>query len=401
MSAPLPVGFGVSAVPLARRNIFANKFRLIRSASGIAFSAFLMLVQLGFQTTFTESTLELIRRFDADLVVTSAVKYQLSRKSPFTRRALYQARAVPGVETARPVYGEWTRSTWQNSADGKRYFIQALAFDPDEPVFLIPEVTAKLAELRLPDTVMMDTRSRRFLGAARIGLETELARKQVKIIGNFSMGPDFFTDGTVITSDRNFAKLFPTKGPSSEPRTNDLTERPDVEFVFVKVKPGEDVATMQQRLTAALPSDLVVLTRQQLMDKEAIFQSKFSAAGPIFGLGVLIGFAVGMIIAYQILHNDIFDQLPQYATLKAMGYGNGYLVTVVLQQAIFYGLVGYIPAVLMCIGVFEILEEIVLLKAGLSAGTIALGAALTIGMCMLSGLIAVRRVIQADAAEVF
>jgi putative ABC transport system permease protein len=96
----------MAAVPLARRNLFSNKSRLLRSASGIAFAVFLMLVQLGFQAAFVDSTLEVIRNFDADIVLTSSTKYQLARKAPFSRRQLYQARGVAGVASARPIYAE-------------------------------------------------------------------------------------------------------------------------------------------------------------------------------------------------------------------------------------------------------------------------------------------------------
>jgi putative ABC transport system permease protein len=388
-------------VPLARRNILADRSRLLRSASGITFAVFLMLVQLGFRAAFIDSTLDVIRKFDADIVITSSVKYQLSKEAPFSRRQLYEARGVPGVEWARPVYAEWSRSTWKNQQTGHRYRIQVFGFDPDRPVFLIPAVNAKLAELRQPDTVMMDDRSRTFLGSDHVGLESELARHRVTVIGRFALGPDFFTDGTLITSDRNFEKWFAYEAKGSTTRGSGLTDLPDIEFGFVKVSPGYDIAAVQRNLRAALPSNVKVLTRAQLIDQERRWQARFSGVGPIFGLGVFIGFAVGIMISYQILYNDIFDQLPQYATLKAMGYGNGYLVKIVLQQAAFYGIVGYIPALLMCALLFKILGDIVLLPMQMSPQLIAVSFSLTLGMCIISALVAVRRVMQADPAEVF
>ena len=404
MGIRLPLGFGVETVPLARRNLLVDKMRLLRSASGIAFSIFLMIIQLGFQKAYIEGTLAVIRRFDADLVIVSSAKYQISKKSPFSRRLLYAARGVPGVATAYPVYGEWTRSTWQNATDGRRYFIQVLAFDPDQPAFLIPEVNAKLDELRLPDTVIMDRRSRANIGDARHGLTTELALRRLEVVGVFSMGPDFFTDGTLIMSDRTFEKFFPAgpaPSPTAEAARNRLSERPNVEFGFVKVAPGQDVAEVQRNLRAALSGEVSILTMQELMDKESSFQAIFNPVGPIFSLGVLVGFVVGMMISYQILFNDITDQLSQYATLKAMGYTNGYLVAVVLQQAVFYGIVGFIPALIYSAISLKVLAEIALLQFPLTPGLIAFSAALTVGMCIVSGLIAVRRVITTDPAEVF
>ncbi len=47
-------------------------------------------------------------------------------------------------------------------------------------------------------------------------------------------------------------------------------------------------------------------------------------------MGTIVGFVVGMLISYQVIYTDLSDQLPQYATLKAMGYGTRYLLRVVL-----------------------------------------------------------------------
>ena len=114
------LGLRIAAVPLARRNLFAERSQLLPSVSGIAFAIFLMLVQLGFQSAFNNSTLDVIRTFDADIVIISATKYQLSRKMPFSRRQLYEAKAVPGIASVRPLYAEWTASTWQNPKTGQR-----------------------------------------------------------------------------------------------------------------------------------------------------------------------------------------------------------------------------------------------------------------------------------------
>lgn len=403
MAWRIPLGVAErGAVPLAWRNLLADKSRLFRSASGIAFAVFLMLVQLAFRAAFIDSTLEIIRNLDADIVLTSSTKYQFGKKAPFSRRQLYQARGVPGVASARPIYAEWTRSTWKNPDSHQSYSVQVLGFDPQEPVFLFPEVQRESEALRQPDTVMMDSRSRRFLGTPRAGLETELARRKVQIIGSFSLGPDFTTDGTIIMSDRNFAKLFGGGGTTTvSGGMASLSDLPDVEFGIVKVTPGSDVAAVKRALKAALPSNVAVLTRQEFVDQESDFQAKYSGVGPIFGVGTVIGFVVGMMISYQVLFNDISDQLPQYATLKAMGYSSRYLVKVVLQQAVFYAFVGYLPAFLLGSVLLRILGEILLLPMRVSLSITVLSLALTLGMCIISGIIAVRRVIRADPAEVF
>lgn len=381
-------------VPLAWRNIMADRRRLLRSTSGIMFAALLMLLQLGFRGAFLDSALQIIHGIDGDIFLTSATKFRFGRKDPFSRRELYEARAVEGVESARPIYAEWTTSLWKNPQTKKTYTAQVLGFDPDQPVFRFPEVAAHLQELRQPDTALSDRRARRFHGLAPAGTVTELARRQLRIVGDFSLGPDFTTDGTVIMSDRNFAKFFaPAKWAEGE--------LPDVEFGIVKVKPGYSVEQVQHNLQAALPASIAARTKIEQLQLETTFQNSVSPVGPIFMLGTAIGFIVGMMISYQILYTDLSDQLPQYATLKAIGYQNSYLVRVVLTQAAFYAVCGFVPACLIGTFLYYVLGEIALLPMRMTAG-IALGTfALTLGMCLLSGVLAVRRVLAADPAEVF
>jgi putative ABC transport system permease protein len=387
--------FGLSAnVPLAWRNIMSDKRRLLRSTSGIMFAALLMLLQLGFRGAFLDSALQIIHQIDGDIFLTSATKFRFGRKDPFSRRQLYAARAVAGVQSARPIYAEWTTSLWKNPQTQKTYNVQVLAFDPDQPVFLFPEVIEHLQELRHPDTALSDRRARRFHGFAHAGTITELSRREIRIIGVFSLGPDFTTDGTVITSDRTFLKFF-------APHVLAADELADVEFGVIKMRPGYSIEEVQRNLQQALPSGIAVRTKTELLELEMLFQNSVSPVGPIFMLGTAIGFIVGMMISYQILYTDLSDQLPQYATLKAIGYENSYLVRIVLAQAAFYALCGFVPACIIGAFVYYFIGEIALLPLHMSTAIIFGTFALTLGMCLLSGALAVRRVLAADPAEVF
>jgi putative ABC transport system permease protein len=115
----------------------------------------------------------------------------------------------------------------------------------------------------------------------------------------------------------------------------------------------------------------------------------------------MIGFIVGLMISYQILYTELSNQESQYATLKAMGYGNAYLVRVVLTQSAFYGIVGFLPAAAVAMPLFRLIGEKALLPMHLGLGISGLAFALTLGMCLSAGALAVRRVIEADPAEIF
>jgi putative ABC transport system permease protein len=388
------LGWPGTVVPLAWRNILADKRRLLRSTSGIAFAVLLMLLQLGFRGAFLDSALEVIHNIDGDIFLTSSTKFRFGRKDPFSRRQLYAARAVDGVASARPIYAEWTISLWKNPQTLKTYNAQVLAFDPDQPVFLFPEIRKHLFELRQSDTALFDQRARRFLGLADAGTVTELSRREIRIIGSFALGPDFTTDGTLITSDRTFLKFF-------APHRLAEGELADMEFGVIKIRPGYKVEDVQRALKQVLPPGVAVLTKGELLALETAFQNSVSPVGPIFTLGTAIGFIVGMMISYQILYTDLSDQLPQYATLKAMGYENAYLVRVVLEQASFYALVGFLPAWLLAVCLYYLVGEIALLPLRMTIGIVAGTFVLTVGMCVLSGVLAVKRVLAADPAEVF
>jgi len=385
-SALLPGG----SVPLAWRNLVANKRRLVRSSAGIGFAALLMLVQLGFERAFFEASLNVIEKLDGDLFLLNASKYRFGADAPFSPRFLYAAAGVAGVASARPLYGDWLHFFWRSPRDGRRYLVQAFAFDPDQPVFLLPEVNAVRGRLKEADTVVVDRNSRRFLGMADGAAQTELAGRTVRIVGSFALGPDFASDGTVIMSDRTFAKL-----------RYGGRELPDVEAGIVKIAAGTGVPEVQKSLRTALPRDIAVLTKPELLAYESGFQARVSSAGPIFAMGTLVGFVVGMLISYQIVYTDLSEQLPQYATLKGIGYETPYLVRIVLEQAALAGLCGFVPAWLLCLLVYRAIAAVALIPLHMTFGLTVLSLALTLGMCLISAALAIRRVIRADPAEVF
>ena len=377
-------------VPLAWRNVIYDKKRLARSAAGISFAVLLMLIQLGFRNAFFDSSLALLDSINGDLMIVSATKYRLGVTDTFPRRRLYQSLGVDGIEQASPLHAEWTRSIWKNPQTRESFAVQVVAFHPDQPVLGIPDIVQQVDALKRADTVLMDRRGRGFLGRGEAGVETELAGRRVTIAGTFALGPDFVSDGTVVTSERTFFNLFPEGRRSTE-----------VEIGVLEVAQGHDPIAVQDAVRAILPGDVVVLTKQELLDLETRFQNDVSPVGPVFLAGTLIGFAVGILISYQIMYTDLSDFLPQFATLKAIGYRNRYMLVVTLQQAVFYALLGFVPAWLMTIGIFMAVGEAALLPMRMTLALTIGGLLLTVGMCVISGLIAVRRVLRADPAEVF
>ena len=174
-----------------------------------------------------------------------------------------------------------------------------------------------------------------------------------------------------------------------------------VEFGALKLQEGTDAGVVRQALARTLPGEVRVLSKPELIAFERAFQADLSSAGPIFWMGTFVGFVVGMLISYQIIYTDLSDHLPQYATLKGMGYQTGYLVRIVFEQAALSAVVAYVPAWLLALLVYWVIGNLALLPLQMTLWQTVISFALTLGMCLLSAGLAVRRVIAADPAEVF
>jgi putative ABC transport system permease protein len=163
------------------------------------------------------------------------------------------------------------------------------------------------------------------------------------------------------------------------------------------------VVALQKLIRSKLPNDVLVLTQDEIVQREQAYWIGTTSIGFIFGLGVVVSCIVGTVIVYQILYTDISEHLPEYATLKAMGYRSRYLFGVVIQEAMILAVMGYIPGYLVSLGLYEFTTRATSgsLPMSMNVGRAIFVLGLTIGMCAVSGLISVRKVITADPAEVF
>lgn len=390
-ASPAAGGARLHRVPLAWRSLTANKRRLLRSSAGIGFAVLLMLMQLGFEKAFFDASLQVLNGLDGDIFLQSAHKYQFATQDPIPAALLTSARRAPGVASARPLYAAWFDLFWKNPFDGMSFLVRGFAFDPDQPVFLFSEIDAQRKKLETAGTVLVDRRSRRFLGMDRGAAQSEINGAKVAVAGSFALGPDFVSDGTVMMSSRTFADLM--RGAAGNP--------PGIEAGVIKIAPGADPKAVQAALKKALPANVAVMTKDELIAFERAFQADLSSAGPIFAIGTVVGFVVGMLISYQIIFTEISDQLPQYATLKAIGYPTGFLLRVVLGQAALNAVAGWVPASLVALGLYRLIGDIALLPMRMSLAIALWSFGLTLAMCLISAVIAVGRVIRADPAAVF
>lgn len=381
--------------PLAWKNLVHDRRRFLLAVGGIGFAVLLMCMQLSFQRALFDSTLALIDKLNADLVITSEAKYTIIVREPFTRRRLFQALASPLVADAWPMYIETTQSLVINPETGEGLPIRVLAFDPGHPVLNIPEVAEHVQELRLPQTALYDRKSKPEYGPIRAhGPPIKLANHSVQVVGYFSLGTDFANDGNMIVSDVNYRTLFVVHGAGE----NVLG---DVDVGVVKLKPGVDPSRAKQDLVGRLPNDVTVRTKEEFKTMERHFWETSTPIGYIFWLGTTMGFVVGVVICYQVLYADIDDHMAEFATLKAMGYPNIYFVGVVLQEAVLLAVLGLVPGILVSMVLCGLVTAATGLLVAVGESTALLVLALSVMMCVVSGCLAMRKLMSSDPAELF
>ena len=323
-------------IPVAFLQLRKQPRRLLIAVAGIAMSSLGILCQMGFEDSLFRSATRLYQEFDADLVVLSPQYQFMVLPAQFTQRRALQA----------------------------------------------------------PDEVLFDARSRPEFGdlAAlfRSGpVQTEIADRRVSIRGLFEMGASFSADGTAITTDEGFARLFPQRNSRL------------VDLGLIHLRPNADVQEVLAKLQAALPRDVVVMTHDQLNERERGYWRGTTPAGFIFKTILGICLVVGCVSVYQILSADVAENLAQYATLKALGYRDRYFLVLTFEKAwlltsIAYP-VGFVLSALVYIGATHLtLVPLVMTSARvIGVYSIILAAA------FIAGVIAVKPLRRSDLSELF
>ena len=367
--------------------------RLLVALAGIAFADVLMFMQLGFQGALYDSNTRVNRAMLADIVLISPKALNLQNVSTFSRRRLLQAHDIPGVETATALY--ISSITWKNPQTRLNATVQVLGFAPDEPAFDLPEVNQQLDKLKLPDAVLFDRGARGEYADAIAAITegsaitTEVDRRTITLAGLFSLGASFGADANLMVSDQTFLRFFPRREAAS------------ISLGLIRVQPGTDPQQIAAALKTHLPDDVRVFTMTEYVEFEKNYWRTASPVGFVFGLGTAMAFVVGVVIVYQVLSTDVNAHLQEYATFKAMGYGNGYLLSIVFEEAIILALLGFVPGAILPIGLYAVAAKATALPVYMTTSRAAIVLLLTVVMCLLSGAIATRKLQSADPADMF
>ncbi|MFT7310407.1 MAG: putative ABC transport system permease protein, partial [Paracoccaceae bacterium] len=361
--------------------------------SGVAFANLLVFMQLGILGALNGSTVAPYTMLNADIIISSQDGNTLTDSANIARIRMYQALGVSGVASAVPLYVGMLPFSM---ADGTSVSLLAFGMETSQPSFASAGIAASLARLETENTALLDFQTRGVPATAFAGLAAgqpfsfEVNGQTMTAIGTLAVGGGFLADGTIVLSDQTFLRFFGqrTSGAPSH--------------ILIKVDDNVSVDRVVERIATALPPASVrVQTFDAAAKADLAFMSTERPTGVIFGFGVLIGIIVGIVIVYQVLSTDVSDHLREYATFKAMGYGQPFFLGIVFEEAIVLAVFGFIPGFIVSLGLYSGLSFVTNLPVAMDASRAVLVFLGTLTACTISGAIATRRLANADPADLF
>ncbi len=438
--------------PLTLHNLWHQRFKTAVSIGGVAFALLLVFMQLGFMGAVSHTATNLLDKLQFDVLLRARDYLHLYEAGLIDQRSLHVARNTPGVRSAHPMW--ITIQNWktmptqaqQLSGDfrGQYLPIAVMGYQPEQPVFDLPEVEEARELLLKGDAMLLDNSTQvdygpwesqalfpllpwttgRF-GEADIGRQTEVGGRLFTVGGLYTLGTGLAANGALITGQRGFARVAPwdtnqrvslglirleSDDPAEQARVvEQLKQRLSLQSesrtsqrVVETTQPAQ-LENSEQSTSESSGSDTIVsiVTRAEALAAERyrwLWQTPF---GLIFQMGVVLSLVVGASIVYMVLATDVANRMSEYATLLAMGYSRLFLASIVMTQAIVLSLLGFGVAW----GVAELLYRVTYRVSGIplmmDAQRILLVAALGVVMCCLSGLLALRKLWKAEPANLF
>jgi putative ABC transport system permease protein len=382
-----------TSVGVAWKQLSHHKVKLAVAAAGVVVAVMLMLVQLGIRQGAIDNSVAIAKRIQADLVVVSPRTKTIFQSAQFPRRLLYRLPAHPGVERVQEMY--MSQARWRNPWELREHPISIFAVDPRHPLMDFPGFASRASELLESDRVLFDGMSRTTYGPVvahlktHPWLETEVNLRKVRIIGTADVGVSISADGNLFVAPVNFLRLFPTRPAGS------------IDIGLVKLRPGVDVERVRQDLATQLGSEARILTKAAIVTAEEMFLRENAPVDFIFGMGAAVGFFIGFVVVYQILYTEVTNHLPQFATMKAMGFSDFYLLKIVLSQAVMLSVLGYIPGYFLAIALYQVATKAIQMPFTMTMERAVMVGTLTLVMCGLSGIIALQKARTANPADVF
>jgi len=373
--------------PIAWHNTFHNKKRVFAASAGVTFAILLIFMQIGFLDAAKKNASFLFERLDFDIIMISKGYLSTKRSLSINKFRISQVRNLSGIESSTGILIDSTR--WINPETNEKSSCLVIGVNTSDTPFINTNIKKILSSISRPNTVLVDRLSSDDYGKRVIGDSVMLKGAPYKITGEYDIGPGLISDGSIIVSQSSFQNLFNRKEDSG------------YEFGLIKIKPGYDINNVIQTIDDALPGDVRIITKENMIKKERNYFVSVKPIGIMFKVGATVAFIIGSVILYQVLSFEISNRLNEFATLKAMGYRDLYIYKIGVQQALIYSFLGYLPAFILAFYLYKLIYSLARLPIFMEFERALLVLFLTLTMCCIAAVFALGRVKKADPADLF
>lgn len=320
---------------LALRMLIGDRAKYFGILVGLTFASLLITQQGAIFLGLTTRTYQFITETpQGDLWVMDPEMEHHSDRKKMLETTLDRIRGVDGVEWALPMYRAFASLRLPNGSLRSCILVGV----DDATLYGIPgsfiEGTAE--SLRKDAGVLVDQATllsklgvRQADGSKRpiaIGDELELNDRRGVVVGVYKQKPSFFWEPTIYTTFSRAKEFTPS-------------ERRQLTFAMVKVRPGADIPTVQAAIERS--TGKLALTGAQFSRKTAMYILTQTGILINFAIAIGLGFLVGAAIAGQTFFNFVGDNLRYFAALKAIGATDRKLAGMVIVQALAAGGCGY------------------------------------------------------------
>lgn len=388
---------------IARKNLFEDLPRFLVAQAGIMFAVSLITIQTGIFKGVMRSTALLVDYSPADIWVTSQDMETLEMTLHMPYKRLSEAQDVEGVAQAEALIVQGT--LWRDST-GHINHVRVFGFDPDGELFVPGQIVkGSLSDLRRPYTMFVDEASFDTLKVSWLGDKVEVGAFSATVMG-FTHDTQSIVASPYIFSSLDNANAFTTTRPSEEAASEvqedpePLTEDDPITYILVKAEPGQNLQELKERLQEALPYTRAY-TGEEMAELNRVYWQERTGIGFVLSLGAGVGVMVGMVVVGQILYASVSDHIKEFGTLKAMGASQSVIYGVIIEQALWMAVLGYLPGMLLCWGIQSWALAAQGLTILISPGTAVGVFGITVVMCVSSAIFAIQKINRVDPAIVF
>lgn len=370
---------------LALRMMLDEKLKTAGTLFGVIFATLLVNQNVGILLGLVHQMTVVVRQSEADIWVTPPFTETFEFAGTMPLRRLYEVAAVPGVLWAEPVFKT------QGMLRKTRGDLEPVLIIGSQP----PRYAAgprhlrqgsRLEELTQRDAIFIDWSDRGSFGDYAPGDVREVNGLRARLAG-YTEQLRGFGSILVMTSLRQ-AQAFA--------RVPDDT----ISFVLVKVGPGFEPETVRRAISRRVAA-VDVFSRERFIAGTVDFWFRRTKLGVNMAISTGFGILVGFVIVSLTMLTTVVDRARDFSTLRAIGAHRGHLIRLMVAQSLIFACGGYLVGV----GMFLLFKHFAVKEGGVSivapGWMYAMSLGMTVTICLLSSLIALRRVFKAEPGMVF